>query len=210
MKLIIYFYYDDNYFYKILIYKMFIYILKLKSNKYYIGKSRNISTLKNRIRQHYTYRGSVWTKKYKPEKIIDVIKCEEEDKYIEDKFVFDYMNKYGIENVRGGSFCQVKLGEEEKRLIKRIIQTEEDRCFYCNSKEHLVSECIKYKNRKSKRKEREEKIEEINDKPLIKLEDLEYEDELYVPEQKKESCCGKIIKLIIYYSGRSKPKDLIV
>lgn len=188
---------------------MFIYILKLKNDKYYIGKSRNRHTLQNRIKQHYTYRGSVWTKKYKPQKIIDVIKYEKDDKYIEDKIVFDYMNKYGIENVRGGSFCQIKLGEEEKKLIKRIIQTEEDRCFYCNSKEHLLNGCIKYKNRKNKRKKRQEKIEEINDKPLIELEDLKYEDELYVPEQKKESCYGKIIKLISNCRF-SKAKNLFI
>lgn len=188
---------------------MFIYILKLKSDKYYIGKSRNKRTLENRIRQHYTYKGSVWTKKYKPQKIIDVIQSQEEDKFLEDKIVFDYMNKYGIENVRGGSFCQIKLKEEEKNLIKKIIQTEEDRCFYCNSTEHLVNGCIKYKQRNQKK---EEKIEEINDKPLTKFEDLKYEndDKLYIPEQKKESCCDRIIKLFINYSRFSKTKDLTV
>lgn len=147
---------------------MFIYILKLKNDKYYIGKSKNKYTLRNRIKQHYTYRGSVWTKKYKPQKIIDVIKYQKDEKYIEDKIVFDYMNKYGIENVRGGSFCQINLKEEEKNFIKKIIQTEEDRCFHCNSPNHLRSECDEYKKEIKK-------------------------DELYI-EEKKENCCKRILK----------------
>lgn len=161
---------------------MFIYILKLKNEKYYIGKSRNKNTLIKRIKQHYTYRGSVWTKKYKPQKIIDVIKYDENDKYIEDKIVFDYMNKYGIDNVRGGSFCQIKLNQEEIKIIKKIIQTEEDRCFYCNSNEHLINKCEKYKNRNKKK---------------IKIEKIEEIDELYLPEIKKENCCNKFKKYLL-------------
>ena len=165
---------------------MFIYILKLKNEKYYIGKSRNKHTVYKRIKQHHTYRGSVWTKKYKPQKIIDIIEFKENEKFIEDKIVFDYMNKYGIENVRGGSFCQIKLKEEEKNLIKKIIQTEEDRCFYCNSSKHLVNNCIKYRNRN--RKNKGEKVEEIKDKLL--------------PETKKENCCDKIKKYLFIFNNR--------
>jgi len=120
----------------------FIYILKLKNDKYYIGKSRNKKTLQDRIRNHFNRGGSIWTKRHKPigiEKIINII----DEKYIEDRIVFEYMNIYGIENVRGGSFCKIKLSKEEKIIIKRIISTEEDTCFICNSNNHMANECYK-------------------------------------------------------------------
>ena len=42
---------------------VYIYILKLKSNKYYIGKTFNP---KFRLDSHFNTNGSTWTKKYKP------------------------------------------------------------------------------------------------------------------------------------------------
>jgi len=124
----------------------FIYILKLKDDKYYIGKSRNKRTLNNRLRNHFNRGGAVWTKRHKPievDKIINII----DEKYIEDRLVFEYMNTYGIENVRGGSFCKVKLSLEEIKVIKRIINTEEDSCFICNSHNHMSNECCNKKNK---------------------------------------------------------------
>ena len=58
-----------------------IYILKLKNNKYYIGKTNNPQF---RLTQHFDSNGSAWTKKYKPIKIIKIIpNCDnfDEDKY---------------------------------------------------------------------------------------------------------------------------------
>jgi len=129
----------------------FIYILKLKNQKFYIGKSRNKKTLNNRLRNHFNRGGAVWTKRHKPievDKIINII----DEKYIEDRIVFEYMNQYGIDNVRGGSFCKVKLSIEEKNVIKRIINTEEDTCFICNSNNHMSNECNQIKNKKFKKK----------------------------------------------------------
>ena len=45
----------------------FIYILKLKNNKYYISKTQNVE---NRYEQHLNGKGSSWTKKYKQISII--------------------------------------------------------------------------------------------------------------------------------------------
>ena len=42
---------------------VFIYVLKLHNNKYYVGKTDNPD---NRIENHYKNNGSLWTKKYKP------------------------------------------------------------------------------------------------------------------------------------------------
>ena len=59
----------------------FIYVLKLESNKYYVGKTDNPEL---RLDQHFDGFGATWTKKYNPIKIIKIIpNCDnfDEDKY---------------------------------------------------------------------------------------------------------------------------------
>ena len=86
---------------------VYIYILKLINDKYYVGKSNNPSI---RLESHFSSNGSVWTQKYKPLEVIEVIPdC---DNYDEDKYTLKMMNKYGILNVRGGSFCQINLSTD--------------------------------------------------------------------------------------------------
>jgi hypothetical protein len=86
---------------------VYIYVLKLENNKYYIGKTENP---KIRLENHFSSNGSEWTKLYKPIKIIEIIpNC---DNYDEDKYTKIYMDKYGIDNVRGGSYVQIELNED--------------------------------------------------------------------------------------------------
>lgn len=78
-----------------------IYILSLENGKYYIGKTRDISS---RLNSHFEGNGSTWTKKFKPTMEFTVFdNCDDFD---EDKYVKIYMSKYGIENVRGGSYSR--------------------------------------------------------------------------------------------------------
>ena len=46
-----------------------IYILKLNNNKYYVGKTNR--TVNDRYQEHLDGNGSIWTKKYKPQSIIN-------------------------------------------------------------------------------------------------------------------------------------------
>jgi predicted GIY-YIG superfamily endonuclease len=60
---------------------VFIYVLELENNKYYIGKT-NIPEF--RLDLHFNYEGSEWTKKYKPIRLKELVKnC---DSYDEDKY----------------------------------------------------------------------------------------------------------------------------
>ncbi len=75
---------------------VYIYVLQLEQNKYYIGKTSQPDI---RIDSHFKSSGSMWTKKYKPIKILELI--ENCDNYDEDKYTIIYMIKYGIPFVRG-------------------------------------------------------------------------------------------------------------
>lgn len=115
---------------------VFIYILQLQSNKYYIGKTSNP---KFRLDSHFNSNGSAWTKKYRPIKLIKLIpNC---DNFDEDKHTLKYMEKYGINNVRGGSFCQIKLTNENKNTIEKMINGASDRCYICGMKGHFANDC---------------------------------------------------------------------
>ena len=121
-----------------------IYILRLKNEKYYVGRTHNIN---KRLIQHFECKGSVWTSMYKPisvDKII--IDC---DKFDEDKYLFIYIKKYGIDNVRGGSFSTITLTNSDKAFIQKIIDNNNDVCYNCSSGYHFISKC-KYKIIKDK------------------------------------------------------------
>jgi hypothetical protein len=121
---------------------VYIYILKLKNNKYYVGKTSNPNF---RLESHFNSNGSAWTKKYKPINIHQLIpNC---DNFDEDKITIKNMKKYGIDNVRGGSFCQLKLTNENKKTIERMINGSTDKCYKCGKKGHFANQCSSNNNK---------------------------------------------------------------
>jgi hypothetical protein len=115
---------------------MFIYILQLKNKKYYVGKTSNPNF---RLEQHFNSSGSQWTKTYNPYKVIEIIpNC---DDYDEDKYTLKCMEKYGINNVRGGSFCELKLNKNNLETIKKMITSSTNKCYICGEKGHFAKDC---------------------------------------------------------------------
>jgi len=170
---------------------VFIYILLLELNKYYIGKTNDPDI---RLDSHFNSNGSEWTKIYKPIKVYELISnC---DSYDEDKYTLKYMEKEGIDNVRGGSFSQIKLSDEQIKLINQMLKGASDKCFNCGKSGHFIKDCIESKiqdylkdiNNENISKEIfkinsiYEEIIELNS--LIKLTDFISIDDL--PEIKKE------------------------
>ena len=115
---------------------VFIYILQLEQGKYYVGKTNNPEY---RLENHFNSNGSAWTKLYKPIQVLKIIPdC---DDYDEDKYTRIYMDKYGIDNVRGGSFVTVELDQSTVEHLKKMSNGTNDKCFKCGSSGHFANVC---------------------------------------------------------------------
>jgi predicted GIY-YIG superfamily endonuclease len=113
-----------------------IYILKLEHGCYYVGKTNNIE---KRINQHKNGEGALWTKIHKvisTDKIIH--NCSSFD---EDKEVKQYMDKYGINKVRGASYVTKDLTEEQYKFLTEAIRGANDACTRCGRKNHFIKDC---------------------------------------------------------------------
>jgi hypothetical protein len=113
-----------------------IYILRLENNKYYIGKSNDVTT---RYNYHISGKGSAWTRKYKPISIEKTIPGA--SVFDEDKVTKQYMAQYGIDNVRGGSYVEVTLDDNQIESLKKEIWGAQDKCTNCGRTGHFVKDC---------------------------------------------------------------------
>ena len=124
---------------------VYIYILQLDQGKYYVGKTNNPAF---RLESHFTSNGSIWTKKYKPISVLEIIpNC---DDYDEDKYTIKYMEKFGVNNVRGGSFCQIKLSDNNIITLNQMIKSVTDKCYICGKDNHFANNCKKFSIKKEK------------------------------------------------------------
>jgi hypothetical protein len=178
---------------------VFVYALKLELDKYYIGKT---NTPSHRVEDHISEYGSAWTKKYKPNKLIELVPdC---DSFDEDKYVLKYMQKYGIDNVRGGSFCQVTLSFDNLQILKRMINGSSDKCFNCSEPGHFIESCPESKTIKLTNQRTDE---------YDGIWQCSYCDEVFETEQKaeyhEENNCVAKSKDKIEYGIQSLCNDML-
>lgn len=115
--------------------KVVIYVLKLQSDKFYVGRTKNVE---KRYNDHLLGKGSSYTKKYPPIKIEKIY--YDMNPFDEDRYVKEYMYTYGIDNVRGGSYAMTELSRFDIRIIKREIWGALDKCFLCG-RDHFSTYC---------------------------------------------------------------------
>ena len=122
---------------------VFIYAVQLEEGKYYIGKTDNP---KFHLDTHFNSNDSAWTNLYKPIKVLELLRnCDNSDV---DKYTRKYMDKYGINNVRGGSFVSIELEQSTIDYLTQMKNGTNDKCFICEKSGHFAKDC-KYNNEDS-------------------------------------------------------------
>ena len=121
----------------------YIYVLRLEDDHYYVGKTNDLA---RRFMQHINGEGSKWTQVYKPSSIIHT--QENRHDLDEEMCTLEWMDKKGIDMVRGDCFTNLRLSDDEKAFIRKKINTMKNQCYLCNELGHFINECPKNKNTK--------------------------------------------------------------
>jgi predicted GIY-YIG superfamily endonuclease len=113
-----------------------IYILQLAGGHYYVGKTNNIA---RRYQEHLNGEGSAWTRRWPPTTLVKSVDAT--SPFDEDKTVKEYMAKYGIDKVRGGSYVSETLDAAQHDLLTKEIRGAEGRCVTCGGTGHFAAAC---------------------------------------------------------------------
>jgi predicted GIY-YIG superfamily endonuclease len=109
--------------------------------KFYIGTSADVE---QRIRDHVNGRGSSWCRhvmgEYKLTKCF-LVETRDAEPLTEDMVTKEYMMRWGIMHVRGGSYSQIELSSATIDHLLREFGTATNACFRCGETGHFVSAC---------------------------------------------------------------------
>lgn len=123
---------------------MWLYVLELKYNKFYVGKTICVDS---RFKAHENGNGCPWTREYPPIRISEKYEIQDNG-FEEDCKVKELMKIHGIENVRGGSYSSINISKFAMKLLMREIRHASDECFTCGSTSHFAANCPKRKQKK--------------------------------------------------------------
>jgi len=98
-----------------------IYVLELCENKYYIGATMAMN-LNTCLRQHFRYGGNDWLHKWRPLRIHKLYRNTRAGTVDLNRITFEYMRKWGVDNVRGGSYSMIEFSLAESEQLKRDMR----------------------------------------------------------------------------------------
>ena len=124
----------------------FVYILDLDHGKFYVGSTKN---LESRLRAHIEGKGAEFTKVHKPlarEIVSEYFQCfsyESDEEALSGELMatLQLMDEQGIENVRGGPYCEMTLSDATKKEIQRLIDHLKGQCYKCHKRAHVLRDC---------------------------------------------------------------------
>lgn len=113
-------------------------LLKLANNKYFVLRTTNVSNTILELRDLYNANRPAWIKKYP---LVDIIYIIPTDcPHDLQKYTLQYMDEYGVENVRGGRYSDIEFTYEMKNEILSTMLYAHSQCNQC-FKIHDTHEC---------------------------------------------------------------------
>ena len=116
-----------------------MYVLRCIGDRYYVGKSTEHGVQK-RITAHWERTAKcAWTSRYP---VVEEIYLKHGwSPFAEDALTLEYMRKYGIDKVRGGTYANVVLSNLQLKQIEMATRGALDLCLRCGKGGHFISEC---------------------------------------------------------------------
>ena len=112
------------------------YVMKLQGNKYYVGCSQKAFIPYFKI---FDIIDNSWLATYAPEKIIHMqFGC---DIFEVNKLTKKAMARFGIDNVRGGSYLQEKLSAVQMQVLQHELTLSQYKCHLCLERPHFQKDC---------------------------------------------------------------------
>lgn len=115
----------------------FIYVLSLKGNKYYVGATNNPQ---RRYAEHID-NSTRWVNKWKVDEQFGMQLFEQSHPLQEDMVTKEYMMAHGVMNVRGGSYSNMILGQDQLYALQKEFDTAYRCCFKCGDPLYSPHQC---------------------------------------------------------------------
>jgi predicted GIY-YIG superfamily endonuclease len=114
----------------------YVYTLRLEDSKWYIGQSDDPE---RRFLQHLEQPDCEWVKKYMPLELVNSYAASSGHQEL--ATTLEYMEKYGIDAVRGGPYTALELSSSTRSAIETLLRAGSLRCYRCGKKGHFVKSC---------------------------------------------------------------------
>lgn len=127
----------------------YVYVLGLQGGCIYVGSTQDVLARLDEYKSNYKKKCPRWVKNHPILKLISVIPVntlETKVEFKEEEVVTKMMMEYGIDKVRGGSYCNNVLTIPQKDELTRRLRMMNGQCVVCGGTGHFAVNC---KNKKS-------------------------------------------------------------